>query len=1550
MKKRKHEKNHIRNRSGGMKRKLPGRLLSLMCALILVLSTVFLDLGHISRAYAFGDELYLETEAEETAEAGIETQAADPGDDESQISTELSEDTSEDPDEVFTEEAADAGEADFSSGDNLDEQELITEDESENADDSTAETIAYTQLIEDDTVEVRAEAPAGALPEGAQLVVKPIRSNTEDAKETEKYNTLHTKLTELAQAKAQNLEGFLSYDISFTDSEGNPVEPSEKVSYSFQYKEAAAPELTDPTKVTVSAAELKKNKETSEYELTELKPEEDKATLETNENKQLQKAGFQSADTAVFAFVWNSTAETADNINNEETQEATPIGIVEITADEVNLREAPSTEAEILATATAGTQFPLLETVAAEDESTWYKVSYTADTAAYIRSDMAVVLDENQEEEVPAEEVEILDNTGTLTFTKKVNDQVQVTATTEAGVIPEDAELIVNSVEEGTDQYSDTESRLNDKAESDGYKVAGFLAYDIYFQDSEGNKIHPEDGKVKVSIDYQEPSVPEEVKESTAEITADNEEAIAEDEADLSAGTEEMFQSDETSAQQKFSIAVMHLVEDKDGNVQSVVNMTQDGTANVEADEAGAVQKAEFETDSFSVFTIAWQDAEGRASSNDKLTTVPTVDHTSDGITMTMKDLVGDSKKIGPTSGSLIDIQGYYGNGNIKQGLLKNVLGADGYPIALKGDKSSLSTLFSGGTEVNHLFLQSVYNSTGYYEYSSFNNYAYLGDSTKLGEKADFTVYDAIGTPVSGESYFYRRGNFMPYNSISANNKSKYSNMYDEDGNMLKEGDSGYNRTLYKTNGSNNYYFSMEMKGNFLQPKGGLAVHNGTSSPMIYEFNGDDDMWIYIDNVLVLDIGGVHDAHSGKINFQTGVVSWKDCKKGGTPKEYKTTIKEMFHSARKFPDGSTWDDSKVSDYFTGDTFKDYSTHSFKMFYMERGAGASNLHMKFNIQVIPEGQVAVKKELDNTDKEKYSDAKFAFQLLGQKKTGTDAQGNDIYSETEYVPLAAGETVYGVKTVEKGVNEKATGETVELQNVDINGKSYKNVFYLKADEEAIFTGLQANRKYYVKEIGVESEKYDKITINGTSYKEFDENQQQSNEIADIETDKKAVSERPLVVYTNNCSAANSRELRITKKMNPDQETNDTFTFKVEFASETGDWQPYSGAYYLRDKAGNYWHYVNNELVMYEDNSDDPEETRICGTTTNGYISGIRKDDTVSITAIMSGTRFRVTEEKLDTETKYENPVYKVTNNAGQVTFAEGNEGVIELYHDAAVEVTNTPYSRIKVNKVWTDTADGKGSIFVGLYQKTEENGIKVLKAVDNQYKELNSANSYSVTFEKLDSRLEYDVKELRPVTDKETPEFTINGGGYIKVDSITNIGNSDYKVTYSDMVTDSSDNTQKNIIITNNRLGTIEIIKVDSKDSGKLLEGAEFKLQKKDEEGNFYDVLDATGNVLTVTTDGKGKAKFYKLEPGTYKIIETKAPTGYALSGAEITTDIGVGENKVFDVSRTITNSELYSLPSSGGPGTYMFTISGVAFITAALLLFINNKRKEDEARI
>ena len=1326
----------------------------------------------------------------------------------------------------------------------------------------------------------------------------------------------------------------------------------------------------------------------------------------------------------------SENAEKDDSEADEDQDAETETSYIEVIADDVNLHVSPSEEAEVIDIVNSGTRLPLLETVSAEDGITWYKVSWN-EAEAYIRSDM-VQLIEKEDEEPAEEEVTDMELEEPVTYTRTI-DNVIVTAIAESGVIPEDAEFIVTPVEKETAQYSEVASQLENKAKNENYSIEGFLAYDIYFAGSDGEKINPEAGKVKISMEYQKSEAPEEIRETAGA------ETFSLDGAD-NAENDQLFQSgeNENAAQQTFDIAVMHLVEDEDGNVQSVVDMTQDGTASVETSAEGEVQKAEFETESFSVFTITWtntnsklsirvvdtagneigqnssvslnsgteysvSDIAGRiqnvgnysfykakvsstakdtgteikrlryskqknqyssADSGDSWNnvsgtvyfvyaknpeTVGTVNHTSDGIIMTMKNLDGNNVAIGPDSNSRIDIGGSYGNGSIKKNLLRTLLGNNGYPIASNSGKN-LESLFNG-KEVNHLFLSSVYNSTGYYEYSSFKNYAYLGNNN-----SKFTVYDVIGTPKNEDRYFYKRGNFMPYNEIANGKFSTNANLYDEDGKKLADTDPEKGRELYLTQGTNDYYFSMYMGANFLQPKNGKATlpDGSTKQDMIYEFNGDDDMWIYIDGVLVLDIGGVHDAHSGKINFNTGVVSWKDCQTGNDPVESSTTLKAIFQTAGVFPDGTGWDDSKVGNYFTGNTFKDYTTHTFKMFYMERGAGASNLHVKFNIQVIPSGQVEVRKELSNTDKEKYSNVKFAFQLYAQKALSTGAQKNETYSDTEY-ELLNSSAYYG--NAGKPVKDKAitfyNGEdgTGEI----INGKKYQNVFYLKPDESAIFTDLQANRKYYLKEIGVKSDEYSQITINDTGYTEYDENNQEAGKgvIKSVETDKKEVSMRPVVVYTNNCSAANSRELQITKKMNPDVETSDTFTFNIELGASEQDLQNYSGDYYLKDSSGNYYYYNDKNQL-----TNNGTSAIVCGTIENGVVSGIRKDFTVVITGILSGTYYRVT-EVLSTEDqeKYENPVYETRNivRAGETGHqdeegAVGNAGTIKLYYDAAVTVTNTPYSKIKVNKVWkagSSVTAGTVPVYAGLYQRTVNDGVETLTPVEGKYLELNTDNNYEAVFDKLDSRIEYVVKELRPAAGNENADFTIKVNetdtGYVRADTTIMIGDAEYKVDYSNLTVDEQNKMQKNITVTNQRFCSITIIKVDSENSELLLAGAEFKLQK-----DGADVTDKNGNVITVTTNSEGKAKFSELEPGTYTIIETKAPQGYSLLSDGIEVTVRDGENLAFDAVKIVSNTKLYSLPSSGGPGIYGFTISGVAILATALLLFITNKRKEEEA--
>ena len=206
-------------------------------------------------------------------------------------------------------------------------------------------------------------------------------------------------------------------------------------------------------------------------------------------------------------------------------------------------------------------------------------------------------------------------------------------------------------------------------------------------------------------------------------------------------------------------------------------------------------------------------------------------------------------------------------------------------------------------------------------------------------------MYDALGTPSEENARWYQRGNFMPYNSISASGVSTNKNLYDESGNKLSDTDLAYGKTLYKTQGTNDYYFGMYVEADFSQPKDGQLTKG---SDMVYEFNGDDDLWVYVDGVLMLDIGGIHDAHSGSINFATGAITYDSAS--------PTTIKAQFQAAGVFPDGSAWDNSRVSEFFNGNTLKDFTEHNFKMFYMERGAGASNLKMKFNLEVIPTYEV------------------------------------------------------------------------------------------------------------------------------------------------------------------------------------------------------------------------------------------------------------------------------------------------------------------------------------------------------------------------------------------------------------------------------------------------------------------------------------------------------------------------------------------------------------------------------------------------------------------
>ena len=1186
------------------------------------------------------------------------------------------------------------------------------------------------------------------------------------------------------------------------------------------------------------------------------------------------------------------------------------------------------------------------------------------------------------------------------------SDEINVTVTAENETdLPEDAKLQVTAIEKDNkntaEKYEDVKQQLIDKTTDKSYSIAGFLAYDISFVDNKGNKIEP-NGKVQVSIEYNKTAIPEELK---------NDKNLA-----------------------NTAVTVMHLEEDEEGKVKNIVDMSENKQLkDIQTNDDKEVKTVEFETESFSTFTITWTsntsvntevnivsesgeiielqdsslsnlevsedtfnissitsddkynkyceltDKNGKKYQFDKavvldndktynrnngtqisslnlhnnsvwyqsqsgsgweyldnkkvyfvytemLSEVETVDSASKGIKIKMIDLASSSQNASLINGNTsISLGGGYGNGTIKKNLLERRLGTDGYPIAKNGAKS-LSGLFKGATETNHLFIKSIYANTGYYEYSSFENYAYL-DTSSSGSTKDFKVYKQIGTPTNENKYFYKRGNFMPYNSISDGRFSTNKNLYDEDGKALTDTAPRKEEKLYLVNGTPNYYFGMEVSANFVQQKNGQVTQNGKKEPMVYEFNGDDDMWVFIDGILVLDIGGIHDAHSGKINFATGVVSWKDCVTGGTPVESTTTIKELFKEAGYFPDGTAWNDNKVSDYFKGDTFKDYSSHMMRMFYFERGAGASNLHMKFNLPVIPEGSVEVKKELSNTDKEKYANVQFKFKVYAQK---VKEDGNSYEVLTTKAKMTDGKEV----------------------TFDKDG-----AFYLKPGQKATFSGLKDNQKYYVEEIGVKSEEYDDIKINDVSYTAYTENEnEEGKKVKDIRTSKEEAENRRLVVFTNNCSAANKRELRITKAMKEGQTTDDTFRFKISLTSTEGEFVPYVGPYYLYRGNGDGKIYYKNENGTLR--ALESGKVEAAGdTNSSGEITGIPVGYTVSITQILSGTKFKVEEINLDSE-KYKVPTITVSGCKDADTSNNIATGTIELGKDkdASVLVTNRKnYKVIKAEKQWKDSkkSDGTGeensdfpdleddlkpeSTILGLYYQNaaQPEQVKQVNATD-------STNQWNCEFEVPANHnlSDYTIKEI---VEKEQSTYSpANDKEYIK------LGDYIYQVTYSEKTETTEGIEEKTVSVVNTlQRGSIEITKNNA--NKEKLGGAEFKITGL---GNYEQ---------TVTTPSEGENKgvitISDLLPGEYVITETKAPANYNLLVNPITAVVGTTEGEstnsgytvvgdentyYYDLKMEITNNKLFDMPAAGGG--FRATIFGAVIMIIAGGWYGIRKRK------
>ena len=513
----------------------------------------------------------------------------------------------------------------------------------------------------------------------------------------------------------------------------------------------------------------------------------------------------------------------------------------------------------------------------------------------------------------------------------------------------------------------------------------------------------------------------------------------------------------------------------------------------------------------------------------------------------------------------------------------------NGYPAVTGSGNTSMAYLFNPageyhvGTAVDGGFLFQK-DENGNYYYDAALNAAYFDESTN-----QFTLYNGVVRPnypddaYWNETDFYNLVNYFPFNELTEqtviiDNPTKLS---------------GVKTTEINSSTKLDLWFGMTVEFEFLMPEDGLV--NG--EPMVFEFLGDDDVFVYIDDRLVLDIGGTHGALSGTIDFSTGSVFYQN---SNNESGINTNLRTLFTN-------HTYNGEAVA--LNGNTFADYTVHKLKFFYLERGGNISYCKLKYNLPTLPEGSLRIEKELTHTDSASAEMKSYIENSVDYKFKVVKADG------TLYLP-----------SNKDGVsNEYKVYEGDVLKETRTLGSD--GIITLKAGQYALFENMVqydedgslapgSIETYYVQEImeGEITGQYEEIlyTVNGNG----GTHETEDGDVTGFNTFASTAitnDQSQYVLFRNKVDLNKLSILNVTKEIAPgsaEEIYEKTFKFKIELGQDEDDLAPIAAGtkYQVSDSSGT----VVKEALE------------------GGYITLTDGQTARLVEGILAGTHYRVSED--------------------------------------------------------------------------------------------------------------------------------------------------------------------------------------------------------------------------------------------------------------------------------------------------------------------------------
>ncbi len=326
---------------------------------------------------------------------------------------------------------------------------------------------------------------------------------------------------------------------------------------------------------------------------------------------------------------------------------------------------------------------------------------------------------------------------------------------------------------------------------------------------------------------------------------------------------------------------------------------------------------------------------------------------------------------------------GYHGD--IFRNIVQDKLGDDNYPVLANGLDTGLGSTTDGTESLAYLFndediegktsytdVHGLFqvDENGYYSFNSDQTGAQL--HTEDPASPDYKSFKLVD--FNDDVRPLDKG-FFPFNQVSA------AGFLDEDGNVI------YNQAMgIKEDERINHLFGAHMTTQFVQSEDG-KTDDGLH--VTYDFVGDDDVWIFIDGILVGDVGGIHNPATVNIDFADGDITYmltdtNTNKLYDAPADHNSDLLTQYEKAlgqnaiKYYNRTENFTSKEISDEPTTDPekaniakvknganthifqktndnkwiFADGTYHTLDFFFLERGAGGSNMNLKFNLEEIP----------------------------------------------------------------------------------------------------------------------------------------------------------------------------------------------------------------------------------------------------------------------------------------------------------------------------------------------------------------------------------------------------------------------------------------------------------------------------------------------------------------------------------------------------------------------------------------------------------------------